>query len=117
VVGGYRLNSQWEASTRATFLSGRPYTPFDEAISTLQRRGVYDLARVNGVRAPDYVRVDLRVDRTFTAGGRPLNVFAGVQNVINRRNIAGYRWNRRLNAAQPDEQQGIFPILGLDWRF
>jgi hypothetical protein len=117
VVGGYRLNSQWEASTRATFLSGRPYTPFDEAVSTLQRRGVYDLARVNGVRAPDYVRLDLRVDRTFTVGGRPLNVFAGVQNVINRRNIAGYRWNRRLNAAQPDEQQGIFPILGLDWRF
>ena len=117
VVGGYRLNSQWEASTRATFLSGRPYTPFDEAVSTLQRRGVYDLARVNGVRAPDYVRLDLRVDRTFTVGGRPLNVFAGVQNVINRRNIAGYRWNRRLNAAQLDEQQGIFPILGLDWRF
>jgi hypothetical protein len=72
---------------------------------------------VNAVRAPDYIRVDVRVDRTFSVGGRPVNVFAGVQNVVNRRNIAGYRWNRRLNTAQPDEQQGVFPILGLDWRF
>jgi hypothetical protein len=117
VLGGYRVGPRWELSTRATFLSGRPYTPFDESASTEQRRGVYDLSRVNAVRAPDYVRIDVRVDRTLTVGGRPLNVFAGVQNVINRQNIAGYRWNRRLNAARPDEQQGIFPILGLDWRF
>ena len=57
-----------------SFLSGRPFTPYDQAGSTAQRRGVYDLTRVNGGRAPDYVRVDMRVDRTFTVGGQPLNV-------------------------------------------
>jgi hypothetical protein len=117
LVGGYRLSPGWEFSMRAAWLSGRPYTPFDQALSSAERRGVYDLARINAERAPDYVRLDMRIDRTFTVGGQPLNVFAGVQNVVNRRNFAGYRWNRRTNAEQFGEHQGIFPILGLDWRF
>ena len=107
----------WEFSARLSFLSGRPYTPYDQAVSTAQRRGVYDLTRVNAERAPDYGRVDLRVDRTFTVGGQPLNIFLGVQNVTNRKNFASYSWNRRTNEQQFGEQQGIFPILGFDWRF
>jgi hypothetical protein len=117
LVGGYRLSPRWEISARLSFLSGRPFTPYDQAVSTEQRRGVYDLTRVNAERAPDYGRVDIRVDRTFTVGAQPLNVFVGVQNVTNRRNFAGYSWNRRTNTQQFGEQQGIFPILGLDWRF
>ena len=64
----------WEVSARLSFLSGRPFTPYDQAVSTAQRRGVYDLTRVNAERAPDYGRVDIRVDRTFTVGGQPLNL-------------------------------------------
>ena len=117
LLGGYRLSTAWELSARLSFLSGRPFTPYDQAASTAQRRGVYDLARVNAERAPDYARVDIRVDRTFTVAGQPLNVFAGVQNLTNRRNVASYNWNRRTNSQSTGEQQGIFPILGLDWRF
>jgi len=117
LIGGYRLSPAWELSTRVSFLSGRPFTPYDQATSSVQRRGVYDLTRVNAERAPDYGRVDIRVDRTFTVSGQPLNVFFGVQNVTNRRNFASYTWNRRTNSQQFGEQQGIFPILGFDWRF
>ncbi len=117
VIGGYRLSPAWELSARVSFLSGRPFTPYDEGASMEQRRGVYDLTRINAERAPDYARVDLRVDRTFVVGGQPLNVFFGVQNVSNRRNFASYTWNRRTNTQQFGDQQGIFPILGLDWRF
>ena len=117
LLGGYRLSPVWEFSARLSFLSGRPFTPYDQAVSTAQRRGVYDLTRVNAERAPDYARVDVRVDRTFSVGGQPLNLFVGVQNVTNRRNFASYSWNRRTNAQQFGEQQGIFPIVGFDWRF
>jgi outer membrane receptor for ferrienterochelin and colicin len=117
LLGGYRLSPRWEVSARLSFLSGRPFTPYNEAVSTEQRRGVYDLTRANAERAPDYGRVDIRVDRTFMVGAQPLNVFVGVQNVTNRRNFAGYSWNRRTNTQQFGDQQGIFPILGLDWRF
>jgi hypothetical protein len=44
-------------------------------------------------------------------------VFAGVQNAINRRNVAGYSWDRRANGITVLDEQGVFPILGLDWRF
>ena len=117
LVGGYRLSPAWELSARLSFLSGRPFTPYDQAASAEQRRGVFDLTRVNAERAPDYGRVDIRVDRTFTVGGQPLNVFFGVQNVTDRRNFASYNWNRRSNTPQFGEQQGIFPILGFDWHF
>ena len=117
LLGGYRLSPVWEFSARLSFLSGRPFTPYDQPVSTAQRRGVYDLTRVNAERAPDYGRIDIRGDRTFTVGGQPLNLFFGVQNVTNRRNFASYNWNRRTNSQQFGEQQGIFPVLGLDWRF
>jgi hypothetical protein len=117
VTGGYRFTPKWQASTRIAYLSGRPYTPYDSAISTAQRRGVYDLDRVNAQRAPAYSRIDVRVDRSFTVGTGTLNVFGGVQNLFNRQNVGGYSWNRRTNTQQLNEQQGIFPLLGLDWQF
>jgi hypothetical protein len=48
---------------------------------------------------------------------KPLLVFFGAQNVFNRENIAGFSWNRGLNRRETNEQLGIFPIVGLDWRF
>ena len=116
-VGGYRFNRKWEASLRFSYLSGRPFTPFDERVSTAQRRGVFDLTRVNAERLPAYIRFDVRVDRTFTVRDKPLLVFFGAQNVFNRENIAGFSWNRGLNRRETNEQLGIFPIVGLDWRF
>ena len=117
ISGGYRLTPKLDVSTRVSWLSGRPYTPYDVALSTAQRREVYDLARVNALRAPDYFRLDLRVDRTFSLAGEPFVLFGGVQNLTNRRNFAGYEWNRRTNAEEFTEQQGIFPILGFEYRF
>jgi hypothetical protein len=117
LTGGYRLTPKWELSSRVAVLGGRPYTPFDEAISAAQRRGVFDLTRVNGERGPNYARVDLRLDRTFTLRGEPVNVFIGVQNLLNRRNFGGFLWNRRTNALDVNEQQGLFPLVGFDVKF
>jgi hypothetical protein len=117
LTGGYRWSSKWEFALRASYLAGRPYTPFDLAESRTQRRGIFDLSQVNGVRLPDYIRMDARVDRVFTFHGNPLRVFFGAQNLINRKNIAGFIWNRGSNAIQVNEQIGLFPLIGIDWRF
>jgi hypothetical protein len=116
-VGGYRLNKKWEFSARTTVTSGRPYTPFDTVLSTEQRRGIFDLTRVNDLRVPAYIRIDVRVDRTFTFRDKPLLVFLGAQNVINRENISGFQWARRANRPVANEQLGLFPIIGLNWIF
>jgi hypothetical protein len=115
-VGGYRLGERWEVAGRLAYLAGRPYTPFDTAASEAQRRGIFALDAVNGARAPAYVRLDIRLDRTILAGKRPLLVFAGVQNVTNRRNFANYSWDRVNNRPRFGDQQGLFPLIGMEWR-
>jgi len=116
-VGGYQFNRKWEVSARFTYLSGRPYTPFNSTLSNAQDRAVYDLTQVNGVRAPAYIRGDFRVDRTFTVRDKPLLVFAGVENLFNRKNFQELDWNRRLDIPQTSYQLGLFPEIGVDWHF
>ncbi len=115
VIGRYRLAPGWSLSGRMAYLAGRPFTPVDPVTSAAERRAVYDVARLNESRVPDYFRLDLRVDRTFRRGDRQVSIFAGVQNVTNRRNVAGYSWDRRANALRRLDQLGLFPILGLEW--
>lgn len=72
---------------------------------------------MNGVRSEAYARLDLRVDHVLRAGARPLLVYAGAQNLTNRKNFAGYSWDRTNNRVRFQEQQGLFPLIGLEWRF
>ena len=116
-VGGYRLNSKWEFSSRVAYFGGRPYTPFNEILSKQQRRGIYDLTKVNGVRASDYFRFDFRVDRTLTFRDKPLLIWLGLQNATNRKNFANATWDREKNELKISNQLGLFPLVGLDWRF
>jgi len=116
-VGGYRLNPKWELSVRMAYLTGRPYTPYNEVESRRQRRPIFDLNQVNALRLPDYFRLDVRVDRNLKVWGKPLLLFFGAQNVTNRKNVAGFGWNRRTNGQLANEQLGLFPNIGLDWRF
>lgn len=116
-VGGYRLNSKWELSSRIAYFGGRPYTPFNVPVSTQQRRGVYDLTQINALRAPDYFRFDFRIDRTFTFRDKPVLVWLGLQNATNRKNFATASWDREKNVPRVNDQLGLFPLIGLDWRF
>lgn len=86
-------------------------------LGRIEVRAGVGLAEVNAVREPAYVRVDARIDRNATIGGKPVIVFLGIQNVTGRRNVGGYTWNRRTNAADVSEQLGVFPLLGLEWRY
>lgn len=72
---------------------------------------------MNGVRAPDYLRLDIRVDRTFKVRGKPVLVFGGVQNLTDRRNIAQAAWDRVNGTTRFNRQLSVFPIIGLDWKF
>ncbi|HTV00701.1 MAG TPA: TonB-dependent receptor, partial [Luteitalea sp.] len=115
--GSWVFDERWQASSRFVYLSGRPFTPFDETASRAQNRGVFDLTQVNAVRASDYARLDVRVDRAVTIGGRRVTFFAGAQNVTNRRNFASIGWNRTRVEAEVNEQNGVFPLVGFDWPF
>lgn len=116
-VLGYALNRKWDFSVRTVFLTGRPSTPFNPVLSAAQRRGVLDLARYNAVRSPNYFRLDFRVDRTFTFREKPVVLFVGLQNATNRQNYAFPGWSRTTNQQTSETQLGLFPIVGLNWKF
>ena len=96
VTGGYRLTEMGDLHARRG-ARGRPYTPYDEAVSSAQYRGIYDLTRVNGERGPAYARIDVRVDRTFAVGGRPFN------RVLRRPEPHEPPQLRRLQLESPDQ--------------
>src|SRR5215472_12384859 len=117
LLAGRRFHKKWAVSGRFTYLSGRPYTPFNSTLSQEQGYGIFDLTRVDAVRAPAYIRLDLRVDRTWTVRDKPLTLFFDVQNATIRQNLLIYTWNRITNQSPPLNQEGLFPVVGLEWRF
>ena len=114
-VGGRRLGRKWELGLRVAYLTGRPFTPFDLEVSREQRRGVFDLRRVNQLRFDDYFSMDLRVDRTFRIGEKVLLLYVGLQNLTGRENPTTLLWNRVTNS--PEFPGGLtrFPLVGLEW--
>lgn len=116
-VGGRRIGRKWEVAFRTAYLTGRPYTPFDIERSESQRRGVFDLERVNSMRYDAYFTLDLRLDRTFSIRDREAIVYAGLQNVTGRRNQTTLLWNRVTNRPRFPRGLSQFLLIGLEWNF
>lgn len=91
-------SKHYELSWRYSYTSGHPYTPFLLDLSAQQNRPVYDLSRVNALRASVYSRFDFEMDRSFAVGDRTLILYAGLDNAWNRRNFLGYFWMPRAQA-------------------
>jgi hypothetical protein len=113
-VGGVKLSRALEVSSRLSVTSGRPITPFDQALSRQQNREVYDVSRINGQRAPEYFRLDLRADRRFALGFGNLVLYLEVDNVTDRDNVREYIWNKRENRLDTAPQAGRMIIGGLN---
>ncbi len=123
-TGGVRIGRGWEVSSKVRVLSGRPYTPFDAALSAreyaISGNGVPDRARLNALRATAYARVDVRADRTWRLLGLSGVAYLDVQNVFNRANLFGFQYTE--DPAFPDrnrpiENVGLLPNLGLSIEF
>lgn len=97
-----RLWKGFQISARDTYLTGRPYTPFNIPISEQQARGIYDLTRINILRGPAYNRVDADINRDFRIFKGVLNVHGGVENALDRPNFLGYAW---MNNCHPRPHQ------------
>ena len=114
---GAKRGAKWEFSTRASFSSGRPLTPLLLAASTAQNRLVFDAARLNSERTPDYARLDVRVDRRFAIRGTWLSTYIEIQNVTNRENRSAQQWNAKTNAVEWRPQVALLPLIGMNWKF
>lgn len=92
IAGAIRLPFKMQISLRNTYATGRPYTPFNIALSEKQSRGIYDLTNVNAMRGPAYNRLDVDLNRNFRLPKGNLVVHGGVENALDRQNFLGYAW-------------------------
>lgn len=126
-MGIVKMPRRWQLDLRESLASGLPYTPFDLANSNQQQRGIYDLSRMNALRAPLYNRMDVELERSFPVGRGSLDVHAGMENVLNRGNLRGFVW---MELCQPGwkcnvngepiariDQMGRYPVASLRYRF
>lgn len=108
---GYMFDRRWEAGLRFRFGTGAPFTPY---LPT----GQLDVTRYNGERMPVFHTLDLRVDRRWDFAAWNLIAYIDVQNVYNRKNIQGYRWDSRTMAQVSSTGSiGILPTIGISAEF
>jgi hypothetical protein len=76
---------------------------------------------LNARRLPDYHRLDLRASRSWERPSGRWSLFFDVQNVYDRRNLAGFdlALDEEEGTLELEEENwpGLFPSLGVSWEF
>lgn len=129
IEGLQRLGRGYEISSRYGYATGRPFTPFDAADSVAQNRPIYDVSRMNSQRVPYYGRLDAQINKDMTRHGLHLELYAGVDNLLNRANFLSYVWLPRMDQylngrisqsnlpVKEIDQMPIFPNIGVRYIF
>lgn len=87
VSGTYNFPKHWSVGAKVSCIGGSPYTPYDEAKSSLveawdvQGRAYYDYSRYNQERLPVFGQLDVRVDKTFYLKKCMLGFYLDIQNI------------------------------------
>jgi hypothetical protein len=116
--GNVVLGKGWTASARYSMSTGKPYTPDNLSLSTAQDRDVYDLSRLNSLRAPLYSRLDFRSEWTRPMRGGIFKVHFGLENALGTTNFYSLLWRPRcLNdpscGVLQQNQMPRFPDFGV----
>lgn len=85
--GIYEFPYRWSLGAKVSCIGGAPYTPYDEAKSSLvdawnaSGKPYYDYSRYNEERMPAYGQLDIRVDKTFIFRHVKLGAYVDLQNI------------------------------------
>ena len=117
VIGGYKLNKNWEFSVRWNYAGGVPYTPMDVASLSGEGPEQRDTELTNSRRYPDYHSLNIRFDRRFHFESSSLIVYLSLWNAYNQKNVSFYYWNEMENKVDTEYQWGFMPIGGMEFEF
>ncbi|MGB5850362.1 MAG: TonB-dependent receptor [Ignavibacteriaceae bacterium] len=104
--GGYKISTEWETSLKFRYSTGRPYTPYNSD-------GTQNVTDYNSLRFPANHSLDIRVDKLWFFSGWSLITYIDIQNIYNRKNITGVRWDERTQSPEFNEAIGILPTIGI----
>lgn len=120
----FRVTERWRLNLAWRYHTGRPTTPL--TVATLEdEEGEVEflpvLGRLNSERLRDYHRLDLRASRRWQVRSLALDFFVDLQNVYDRRNIAGMDFeiddeDGRL-IGDAEEWPGFLPSAGISLEF
>ena len=110
----YRLGRGWEVGATFRYTSGTPYTPV-VASTHEATTDVYQprLGRAMSERNPAFVRVDGRVQKTWTFSKWSLAVYLDVQNVLNAENREGFAYSYDYRNREGTRGLPVLPIVGI----
>lgn len=117
LIGSYQANDKWGFGIRWNLAGGIPYTPYDIERSTLNNRAILDQSRIYEDRYPFYMTLNLRIERRFNFKRSQLYLYLGALNLLNRKNLDRYFWDRIENKKGSIYQFPILPVFGVEYNF
>jgi len=117
LIGSYQANDRWGFGIRWNLAGGIPYTPYDIERSTLNNRAILDQARIYEDRYPLYMTFNLRIERRFNFKRSQLYLYLGALNLLNRKNLDRYFWDRIENKKGSIYQAPLLPVFGVEYNF
>ena len=119
IAGNMRAGRGFQLSFRFSGASGKPYTPDNLPLSLAQNRDVYDLAKVNGMRAAVYRRLDFRLEESHVLSKGIFTWHIGLNNALGTSNFYSNEWRPRAgnNGVLAQDQMPRFPDGGVKYSF
>ena len=113
-IASYKLGAGWEIGTRFRYATGNPRTPVVGAVKDdLTDTFVPLYGVVNSYRLPNFVQLDVRIDKVWVFDNWSLDLYLDIQNVTNSRSTEGTSYNFNYSRSAPFEGLPIVPILGI----
>ena len=113
-IASYKLGAGWEIGTRFRYATGNPRTPVVGAVKDdLTDTFVPLYGVVNSYRLPNFVQLDVRIDKVWVFDNWSLDLYLDIQNVTNTRSTEGTSYNFNYSQSAPFEGLPIVPILGI----
>lgn len=107
---GYVFNEKWEAAVKFRIATGNPYTPFNND-------GSQSLTNYLTERFSPAHSLDVRIDRRWNFDGWSMITYLDIQNIYNRKNSTGIRWDYKTNSPDVQQNIGILPSIGVNIEF
>ena len=119
-INDFNLGNKWSINLRFTYGSGFAYTPYYTRYNNDKERYEWVKGEINSGYLPAYKRIDIRVGKEFTIFNLRSFIFLDVNNLLDFKNVNGYKYwldNNGNPYREAIELWPIIPSLGLTVRF
>lgn len=116
LISTYKLGNWWDFNITCRYATGLPYTPYNLE-TRYQDNGKWfcEKGEKNIERLPDYLRIDLRVDRRFIFKNFNIGAFLEIWNITNHENVMNYDYSYDFLSKEPVTLFSLMPMIGLSF--